>query len=201
MDFQGSASTHMGNHPMLKLIQILVPVKRCNLLISCREDIMGILKYMMIWKPEWNSSKDLLRRLRWSKVDAAMMNPNNVEVPLGQFVAMNVLMWNCRGALHPNFKRGIYEMVANLNTAIMVITKTRVGGDRAERIIADLPFDGCITMETIGYARGLRVLWKKEEANVNLLAATEQEIHATVKVCHSNLTWFILALYASPRLA
>ena len=32
VDFRGSASAHMGNHPMLKLIQILAPVKRCNLL-------------------------------------------------------------------------------------------------------------------------------------------------------------------------
>ena len=63
MDFRGSTSTHMGNHPMLKLIRILVPVKRCNILICCRKDTMGILKYMMIWKPKWNSSKDLLRRL------------------------------------------------------------------------------------------------------------------------------------------
>ena len=68
---------------MLKLIQILAPVKRCDLLIYCKEDTMGILKYMMIWKPEWNSSKDLLRRLGWTMVDAAMMNPNPVKVLLG----------------------------------------------------------------------------------------------------------------------
>ena len=62
-------------------------------------------KYMMIWKPEWNSSKDLLRRLGWTMVDAAIMNPNLMEVPLGQFIVMNILMWNCRGALNPDFKR------------------------------------------------------------------------------------------------
>ena len=129
-----------------------------------------------------------------------MMNPNLVEVPLGQFVVMNILMWNCRGALNLDFKRRIYEMAINHNLAIMVITKTRVDRDRAERIIADLPFDGFITTETIGYAVGLWVLWKKEVAEVDLLAVTEQEIHATVKVCHSNLNWFISAIYASPRL-
>ena len=32
------------------------------------------------------------------------MNPNPMEVPLGQFVEMNILMWNCRGALNPDFK-------------------------------------------------------------------------------------------------
>nr|POE58614.1 hypothetical protein CFP56_50203 [Quercus suber] len=123
-----------------------------------QRDITGILKYLMIWKPEWNSSKDLLRRLGWSMVDAAMMNPNPVEVPLGQFVQMNILMWNCKGALNPDFKRRIFEMTINHNPAIMVITETRVGGDRAERIIADLLFDGFITTETIGYAGGLWVL-------------------------------------------
>ena len=50
MDFRGLALAHMGNHPMLKLIQILVLIKRCDLLLCCREDTMGILKYMMIWK-------------------------------------------------------------------------------------------------------------------------------------------------------
>ncbi|KAK7858601.1 ubiquitin-like protein 5 [Quercus suber] len=40
-------------------------------------------------------------------------------------------------------------MAVNHNPVIMVIIETRVGGDRAEKIIADLPFDGFITTETI----------------------------------------------------
>lgn len=64
-------------------------------------------------------------------------------------------------------------MVVNHNLAIMVITETSVGGDKAERIIADLPFDGYIITKTIGYAGGLWVLWKKEEPEVLLLASTE----------------------------
>ena len=143
---------------------------------------MGFLRYMMVWKLEWNSSKDLLKRLRWSMVDVAMMNPSLGEVPLDKFVAINILMWNCRGALNPDFKRRIFEMAINHKPEIMVITETRVGGDRAKRIIADLPFDGFITADTIGYAGALWVLLNKEEADVTRLAVTEQEIHATVKV-------------------
>ena len=60
---------------------------------------------MMVWKPKWKNSKDLLRRLRWSMVEAATMNPSQVEVSIGQSVQMNILMWNCRGALNPDFKR------------------------------------------------------------------------------------------------
>ena len=36
---------------------------------------------------------------------------------------------------------------------------------------------------------------------VILLSATEQEIHAIVKVRSSNLSWLISAIYASPRIA
>lgn len=30
--------THMENHPTLKLIQILAPVQRCDILLCCRDD-------------------------------------------------------------------------------------------------------------------------------------------------------------------
>ena len=62
------ATTLMGNHPVLKLIQFLMLVEKCDVLISCRDDVVGMLKYMMIWKPEWKHSKDLLRSLGWSMV-------------------------------------------------------------------------------------------------------------------------------------
>ena len=39
-------------------------------------------------------------------VEDATMNPSQVEVPIGQFMKMNILMWNCRGALNLDFKRG-----------------------------------------------------------------------------------------------
>ena len=63
VDRRGLVTTLMGNHPMLKLIQWLKPVEKCDVLMSCKEDVEGILKYMMLWKPEWKHSKDLLRSL------------------------------------------------------------------------------------------------------------------------------------------
>ena len=134
-------------------------------------------------------------------VEAATMNPSHVEVPMDQIIKMNILMWNCRGALNPDFKWRVFEMAVNHRPLIMVITETRVGGSRAEKIIKGLPFDGFITTETIGYARGLWILWRSEDADVKLLSVTEQEIHATVKVCASNLSWIFTAIYVGPRLA
>nr|XP_023916008.1 uncharacterized protein LOC112027589 [Quercus suber] len=139
---------------------------------------------MMIWKPNWMGSKDILRRMGWSMMEAIVMNTNpmEIEVPLGQFVKMNILLWNCRGALNVDFKRRVFEMAVNHQTSILVITETRVGGDRAKKIIEDLPFDGSIVTDTIGYAGGLWILWKMEDVEITLLSTTEQEIHATVKI-------------------
>ena len=125
---------------------------------------------------------------------------NKAEVLISQLVRMNILMWNCRGALNPDFKRRVFELVVNHRPSIMVITETKVGGERAKKIIEGLPF-GFITTGTIGYAGGLWILWNKEGVEISLLANTEQEIHATLKVHASNLSWLFSAIYASPRMA
>ena len=116
------------------------------------------------------------------------MGTKPVEIPNNHCAKMNILLWNCRGALGMDFKRHVLEMMVNHLQSILIITETRVGGDRAAKIIEDLPFDGFFTTETIGYAGGLWLLWKRDEVDVTVLSATEQEIHATVQVCNSNLT-------------
>lgn len=65
-------------------------------------------------------------------------------------------------------------MAINHCHSIMVVTETKVGVDRTSRIIEGLPFDWFITTDTIGFTSGLWILWKKEDAEVNLLASTEQ---------------------------
>lgn len=85
-----------------------------------------------------------------------MMNtsPQEIKVPLGQYVRMNIFLWNCRGALNADFIRRIFEMTINRHPSIMVVTEIKVGGDRAARIIEELPFDGYITTDTIDYVGG-----------------------------------------------
>ena len=104
-------------------------------------------------------------------MEAAIMMPNPIKVPVGGFVKMNILLWNCRGALNADFKKRVPEMVVNHQPALMVITETRIEGDRAERIVEGLPFDGLFATDMIGYDGGLWLLWKKEEADVFVLSA------------------------------
>ena len=64
-------------------------------------------------------------------------------------------------------------MMINHHPSIVVVTETRVGGDKAGKIIKGLPFYRYITMDTIGYARGLWMLWKMEDVEVSPLSTTE----------------------------
>ena len=114
---------------------------------------------------------------------------------------MNILVWNCRGAMKPEFRKTVMDLVDWDAPILMVITETRLFGVRATEIIEGLPFDGCAVADTIGFAGGIWMLWRSDRVQVNVLAATEQEIHALVQVRSQPLNWLISAIYASPRFA
>ena len=82
---------------------------------------------------------------------------------------------------------------------LMVITETRMSGARADEIIEALPFDGYVVADTIGFAGGIWMLWRSDLVHVDVLAATEQEIHALIQVRSQSFSWLISAIYASPR--
>ena len=118
---------------------------------------------------------------------------------LSHLVSMNLVIWNCRGALKPSFQNHVRDLVALHDPAIFVVMETHVGGDRAKDITDRLPFQGAIHTDTIGFAGGLWLLWDTDRVEITNLASTEQEIHVLVKVKSSNLSWFFTAIYASPR--
>ena len=109
-------------------------------------------------------------------------------------VIMNVLIWNCRGALKPNFQDHIRDLFHSHNPAILVVMETHIGGVRAREITNRLPFENAIHTDTIGLAGGLWMLWNSERVDVTHLASTEQEIHAIVKVPNSDSNWLFSAI-------
>lgn len=114
---------------------------------------------------------------------------------------MNIIIWNCNGALKPFFQTHVRELVRDHNSAILVLMETKVGDDRAREISSGLPFDGAIHTDTIGYMGGLWMLWNSDRVEVTSLASTKQEIHTIIKVLNSNYCWLFTAVYASPRSA
>ena len=72
---------------------------------------------------------------------------------------MNMLIWNCRGALNPNFLSLVSDWIHKHYLAILVIMETKVSGDRAKSIVDKLPMDEAILVSNIGLIGGLWVLW------------------------------------------
>ena len=72
---------------------------------------------------------------------------------------MNIVSWNCRGALNPSFNNFVLDLVQSHSPAILIVSETKVSGARAKDIIDRFPFDGAIHANNIGLTRGLWVLW------------------------------------------
>ena len=120
---------------------------------------------------------------------------------LDHILLMNIIAWNCRGAQKLAFKSYVKKLVRNHDLAILIVMETRIEGDMVKEITDELPFDGAIHTDTIGYAGGLWLLWDEDRVEMSQLANTEQEIHMIVKVRSSNLNWLLSAIYASHKCA
>ena len=86
---------------------------------------------------------------------------------------MNVLIWNCRGAIKPSFCSIVCDMIRTHSLAIMIIIETKVCGDRAKRIADRLLFDGTIFANSFGLSDGLWVLWDSNQEEIYELSSTE----------------------------
>ena len=100
--------------------------------------------------------------------------------------------------MKPQFRKTVSDLVEWHAPMLMVITETRLSGERAVQMIESLPFDGLMVADTIGVAGGIWLLWRIDMVHVEVLASTEQEIHAIIRVRSQSLSWIISVIYASP---
>ena len=121
------------------------------------------------------------------------------DVNSHSYTKMNLLIWNCRGAMKPEFRKRVMDLVEWHSLILMVITETRMSGAKAEEIIEAFPFDGHAISDTIGFVGGIWLLWRSNLVQVDVLVATKQEIHAMIRVRTQTFNWLISAIYASPR--
>ena len=185
-----------------KLIQVFKPTMAFNLHMVSQEMELGVLQHMVTLLPGEGQMKEVLKQTGWNLREEAKLGPPFDECPTPDHTfLMNIIIWNCRGALKPSFQNRIRELVQNHNPVILVIMETQVGGERVREITDKLPFDGAIHTDTIGYASGLWVLWNSDRVEVSPLSSTEHEIHTMVKVRFSNACWLLSAMHASPRSA
>ena len=162
---------------------------------------MGFLEHVATFAKGVDWPRKLLKELGRSLLSSAeaQTQPDFCShSPL--FVPMKIILWNCRRALNPHFHMVLTNLINTHSPSIVIVTKTKVGGERAKEITNRLPFDRALNADTIGYSGGIWVLWNLDEVEVTQLAKTKQEIHVEVKARSSNLSWVLSSIYASPIL-
>jgi hypothetical protein len=117
------------------------------------------------------------------------------------FLSMKVLLWNCRGAGNPNFRRNFADLKRSHQPTIVVLVETRISGQRAVEVSTALGFDRVIRSDAEGFSGGIWLLWDSGSVTLDILHVNNQAIHATVQVHHSNPPCLFTAIYASPRFA
>lgn len=117
-------------------------------------------------------------------------------------VDINMLIWNWRGALNPNFLSLVSDLIRKHYPAILVVMETKVSGDKANSIVDRLHMDGAILVNNIGLTSGLWVLWDSTQVEVTELSTIKQEVHALVNLnsLNSQGPWLLSIVYASLKL-
>ena len=96
-----------------------------SLLIGSREEPKGILKHMVLTVQGEELSKKSLKELKWGLL-SRMEASNQHEVGPGnpQIFPMNIILWNCRGALNPRFHVTLKNLIHTHYPSIVIITET-----------------------------------------------------------------------------
>ncbi|XP_031378431.1 uncharacterized protein LOC116193821 [Punica granatum] len=112
---------------------------------------------------------------------------------------MNLLVWNCRGAANANFRRSLGDLISTNHPDIVVLTETRLSGDRATQTASQFPFDGFFSTETRGLFGGIWIMWRTDHVQLDISSSTEHKVHVVARVNHPNSSsWHLYAIYASP---
>ena len=163
---------------------------------------LNLLEHFVTLMPGIHVGREELRQVGWNWMTSSRafaLECESFEHHLSP--KMNILIWNCRGAMKPSFWSSIRDLTKFHSRGIVVVTETRISGSRAGDILRSLPYDGIHTTDPIGYAGGIWLLWRKNMADLEVLATTEQEIHAIVKVNNFDHPWLLSLIYGSPRFA
>lgn len=87
--------------------------------------------------------------------------PTLAKIPHSILSPMNIISWNVRGVAGTNFKRIFKEMVRNYNPNLVLLTKTRLSGDRANSISRSLGYERFVKVDAMGFSKGIWVLWNQ----------------------------------------
>ena len=112
-------------------------------------------------------------------------------------ISMKILLWNCRGAGNPNFRRNFVELMRYHQPSIVMLVETHISGQQAEIISMGLGFDSVVQSKAKGFSGGIWLLWDSDAVNIDVISINQQVIHAVVQVSSSSPFWLFSAVYPS----
>ncbi|KAF5933123.1 hypothetical protein HYC85_029294 [Camellia sinensis] len=71
---------------------------------------------------------------------------------------IKVLLWNYRGATNPHFRFHLFDLHQVHKPQLVVISETRVGGEREKSLAENLGFPNVFMVELASYAGGMWLL-------------------------------------------
>nr|XP_023877603.1 uncharacterized protein LOC111990031 isoform X2 [Quercus suber] len=148
-----------------------------------REMMMEVLQQCVFLIPRRGFSKKLKNQIGWSsRKEVCLMPADDESTAFFISIMMNIIIWNCIGALKPSLQSSVCDLVANHDPTMIVVMETRIGNDKAQDITDRLPFQGALYTDSIDFAGGLWLLWDPDRVEVTYLTSTQQEIHTFVNL-------------------
>lgn len=126
---------------------------------------------------------------------------SNQWVPFLSFNDLNspppmiFVLWNGRGIKNQTFAMHFKELLNYHKPALVVLTKTKCGGDEADEIVAKFQYPHSIKVDSQGALGGIYIIWN-DQVSVQPVAITQQEIYLFIKV--HNSYFYHSVVYARP---
>ena len=109
---------------------------------------------------------------------------------------MNILIWNCRGVGNKDFGHLLNDLSKRYKTKFLVLSKTHISGNKAQKIIRTFNFEGYHIVNSDGFSGGIWCFWKQSKWQVNIFKEHKHYIH--MNVCWNNKSsWLFTAIYSS----
>lgn len=112
---------------------------------------------------------------------------------------MNLIFWNCFGAGKRGFRRAIRYMCSHHSVYVLALFKTRISGERVEKICDKLPFSNKIRVEAVGFAGGVWLLWNDPKANLSIISLNSNYIHSSWS--SGSVQADLIAMYGPPSVS
>ena len=99
--------------------------------------MLGMLEWLLGLCPRKGRIKKWLALMgwRWKREVVILSPPIDCSSPFVFVNNMSIIVWNCRGALKPNFQSHVRELARNHNLIILVVMETRVGEIEQNRLL------------------------------------------------------------------